>query len=190
MRIPARGEARTAIGGILRLARFDARAIGNFDPGIDACIRSFWAAAGSLPAFYLALLLEGTDGIGDDGDPALAIFVQTIGFVIGCLTFPLASERVLHWLDHDNRWPLLVTSYNWLSFVQNWAMLALVALFHGGFLAGFANPVFAIFFLFCLIVEGFIFSVVISGHVSLAIALVLIDLVLGQSVDAIARSIA
>jgi hypothetical protein len=178
----------------MSLARFDASGIGAFDGSIGGCIRSFWAAAGSLPAFYLAMLFEGTLPAG--GGSEAAFIAQTIGFVILCVAFPLASERILHWLGRDASWPLLVTGYNWLNFVQNWVWLVLVLVTHvAGLGAAIVTPLFLTFYVFCLAVEGFMFNAVLGGvlvarEILLVLLLLFIDFFFSEVVNVVARWIA
>jgi hypothetical protein len=73
--------------------------------------------------------------------------------------------------------------------VQNTAVLVLVLLDHWGVLGTSTLPVYAAFYIVCLAAEGFMFSAILEMGLMVPIAFMLFDLILGELIDGIVRTI-
>ncbi|HTH98607.1 MAG TPA: hypothetical protein VL574_14430 [Stellaceae bacterium] len=182
-------EARGAIAGVMRLVIFDRRGTDHFGVTNEAAARSFWACVLSFPALVVPLALDFADGK-VKGDPLAVSLVRILGYIAGCVVFPLVSYWVLKWLDQAQRWPVTVYGYNWLSLVQNLGATLLLLMQRAGLLGTAAEPVMLVFYVQCLAVEAFMFTVLLEMGVSGPVALVLLDLVIGAGIDVAARGIA
>jgi hypothetical protein len=172
-------EARLALMGILRFARFDRRAVGLFDPSLGAAKRSFWACFYTLPFFFALVWLENLDAKEPVEDWLLLLAVHGIGFIAQSAALPLVILPLAGFLERTARWPLYVTTANWLGLVQM-AVLAIVALVDYPASRGDLGFVLTLFF---LLVEGFMAMVALECGALAAIVVVLADLFLGVSAD-------
>jgi hypothetical protein len=186
--MPAIQEAKSALGAVMRLSVFDRSGASGLQGGMEACARSFWACVLALPAFYIPLGFELSAGPGVK-HLVPALIARSLAYVIGCAAFPLALLPLLGWLDQAGRWPKLIFGYNWLSLLQNCAVLVLVLLDHAGLFGGNALSVYVAFYILCLAAEGFMFALVLEMGVLLPIGLVLIDLIIGELIDGVARTV-
>ena len=127
-------EARVALAGTWRLARGDRGGLFCFDRSLDGFWRSFRAAIIAYP-FYLVLLamrVSVAEWQRSGGWRILA--VETIGYVIGWVAFPLLMLTVTQHLGRAHRFFDFMVPYNWCQVPQS-ALFVLVGLaFESGML--------------------------------------------------------
>ncbi len=88
--------------------------------------RSFWAIAVCLPAFLCLHLLDWSDN-GVPAEPAQALTLDLLSYVIGWVGFALLSHRVAGQMGRGALWPRFIAVWNWCNVVQ-YMMLVTAAL--------------------------------------------------------------
>ncbi len=118
MTVPAWIEVQLAVGGALKLARGDRRGLGFFDISIDGFWRSFRAALICYP-FYLVLLgfRVAAPYWAASGVPRI-VAVETIGYAISWVAFPLLVLPLTRWLGREDRFLAFMVAYNWCQVPQ------------------------------------------------------------------------
>jgi hypothetical protein len=125
--IASTAEIRTGIEGALAILKRAPGAMAAFDLSFDGFLRSFTAVLLAFPA-YLVLVLR---GLLDQGVPIalpLLLLVETAGYVVGWLAFPLAAALVLRAMGEGRRFVPLVVASNWAAVLQIHFLLAAVLL--------------------------------------------------------------
>jgi hypothetical protein len=79
--------------------------------------RSFWAMAVCLPAFLFLHLLDWAEG-GVPPEPAPALMLDLLGYVIGWVGFALLSHRWAGAIGRGMLWPRFIAVWNWCNVVQ------------------------------------------------------------------------
>ncbi len=177
-------EAKAALIGVWRLIRFDRSGISGFDPSIAGTARSCWAYALALPALLIFILFD-LDALPKGDNAVVSVIAVVTAYIATGAAFPLAALAMLRWLGRDARWPLLVTGYNWLllcRYIAGATLLVLIRL-------GMPDAAIWLLLLFRLIVEGFMFEVILDVGVLAATALVLLDFVISYTLAVIAHAI-
>lgn len=182
-------EARRALAAIAVLARFDRSGAALFGDDPAQCVRSFRACALAFPLFLIVrfgnlLTLDPAHQMASD-----SIVTQLLEFVIEAVIFPLAALPLLRWYGRDAHWCRLVTAYNWWGLGQAILVTGFVLLYRLSASAPLMADLLVLAYLFSVIVEGFIFEVVLGAGFFTAATLVLIDVVLNQAVSMIAHAI-
>ena len=190
MSVPAWLEVQLAVGGALRLARGDPRGLGFFDTSIDGFWRSFRAAAICYP-FFLMLLASRVSAAhwAASGAPRIVI-VETIGYVISWVAFPLLMLPLSRWLGREDRFLAFMVAYNWSQLPQTALFVVLAANSAAGLLphalAQFADFAAAVA---VLLYEWYIARVALAVSASQAVPVVLLDLVLGSVLSRITEAL-
>ena len=190
MTVPAWLEVQLAVGGALRLARGDPRGLGFFDTSIDGFWRSFRAAAICYP-FFLMLLASRVSAAhwAASGAPRIVI-VETIGYVISWVAFPLLMLPLSRWLGREDRFLAFMVAYNWSQLPQTALFVVLAANSAAGLLphalAQFADFAAAVA---VLLYEWYIARVALAVSASQAVPVVLLDLVLGSILSRITEAL-
>jgi hypothetical protein len=163
-------EVQLALAGCLRLARGDRGGLACFDRSLDGFWRSFRAAVISYP-LYLVLL---------------AMRVETIGYVVAWVAFPLLMLNVVRWIGRAHRFFDFMVAYNWCQVPQS-ALFVLVGLVSaGGVLSTQASEAMDMAAAIAtLLYEWFIARVALDTTGLVAIFVVLLDLVLGVFISRI-----
>ena len=190
MTVPAWIEVQLAVGGALKLARGDRRGLGFFDTSIDGFWRSFRAAAICYP-FFLMLLASRVSAAhwAASGAPRIVI-VETIGYVISWVAFPLLMLPLSRWLGREDRFLPFMVAYNWSQLPQTALFVLLGADSAAGLLphalAQFADFAAAVA---VLLYEWYIARVALAVSASQAVPVVLLDLVLGSILSRITEAL-
>ena len=125
MTAAAWAEGRLALAGALRLARGDPQGLGLFDASLDGFWRSFRAALIAYP-FYLILLALRDAPAGRAASSGWRILaVETIGYVISWVAFPLLVLPLTRWLGRAHRFLLFMVAYNWCQVPQTVLFVAI-----------------------------------------------------------------
>jgi hypothetical protein len=180
MTLPAWTEVQLAIGGALKLARGDRRGLGFFDISIDGFWRSFRAALMCYP-FYLVLLSfrVAAPYWEASGVPRIVV-VETIGYAISWVAFPLLVMPLARWLGREDRFLAFMVAYNWCQVPQTLLFVILGAdAATGLFSAEFAQVAEFAAAVAVLVYEWYIARVALAVSPAQAVPVVLLDLLLG-----------
>ncbi|HIJ38320.1 MAG TPA: hypothetical protein HPP80_05410 [Rhodospirillaceae bacterium] len=185
-----RAEFFRALTGIGAILRFRPDAFGFFDTTLNGFWKSFWAAAFAAPV-WLLLVIRHMSAAQSEA-PLRYLSLQTIAYAISWLAFPLLMVRISRFLDRSERYFSYMVAYNWFQMAQSIAWIPVL------FFADNANgtPSEAIRFLW-LVINGALFAYgwfiarrglqIPGGN---ALALVLIDFLLGLIIDGVTDSLA
>jgi hypothetical protein len=120
-------EMRLALAGTWRLARGDRGGLFCFDRSLDGFWRSFRAAVISYPLYLVLLAMRVSVGEWQRSGGWRIVTVETIGYVIGWVAFPLLMLTVTRWLGRAHRFFDFMVPYNWCQLPQS-ALFVLVGL--------------------------------------------------------------
>jgi hypothetical protein len=183
-------EVQLAVGGALRLAVGDRRALGVFDASIDGFWRSFRAGLICYP-FYLLLLSFRIDGPRwEAAGVAPILVVETIAYVISWVALPLLVLPLSRWVGREDRFLPFMVAYNWSQIPQT-GLFVLVGLDRwsglltpsAGGLAGLLSVVAALAY------EWYIARVALAVTGAQATLVVIIDLLLGTVLGRVAGAL-
>ena len=124
--VSAWSEVQLAVGGALRLAVGDRRALGVFDASIDGFWRSFRAGVICYPLYLLLLSFRVAAAQWQASGVPTILVVGTIAFVISWVAFPLLILPLARWLDREHRFLAYMVVYNWSQIPQT-GLFVLVA---------------------------------------------------------------
>ena len=190
MSVPAWLEVQLAVGGALRLARGDPRGLGFFDTSIDGFWRSFRAAAICYPFFLILLAFRVSAAHWEASGVPRIVIVETIGYVISWVAFPLLMLPLSRWLGREDRFLPFMVAYNWSQLPQTALFVLLGADSAAGLLphalAQFADFAAAVA---VLLYEWYIARVALAVSASQAVPVVLLDLVLGSILSRITEAL-
>jgi len=180
MTVPAWVEVQLAVGGALKLARGDASGLGLFDTSIDGFWRSFRAAVICYPFFLILLAFRVSAAHWAESGVMHIAIVETIGYVISWVAFPLLVLPLTRWLGREDRFLPFMVAYNW-SQVPQTALFVFVGADAaiGLFPSGIAHVVDFAAAVAVLLYEWYIARVALVVSASQAVMVVLLDLVLG-----------
>ncbi len=182
MAIPA--DIAKALHGAWRLARFDRTGLAFFGHDEAAFIRSFRAALIAYPAFLVLLALRLSDAEWQDADWLRLLLVETIGYVITWVGFPLLILPATRFLGRAHLWLDFIIAYNWSQVLQFGLYLVVVALVESGVLpAALAGGIGLAAYAAVLAYEWFVAKVALDISGAAAVMIVLVDLVLGLVVS-------
>jgi len=190
MTIPPWTEVQIAVGGALRLAVGDRKALGCFDISIDGFWRSFRAAAICYPIFIVLLALNITPAQwGAYGIPSILV-VETIKYVIAWVAFPLIILPVSELFGRGDRFLAFMLVYNW-SQIPQFVLFAVIGLDGATGLApsSIAGSAALGAFLAVLVYEWYIGRVALGATGAQATLIVIIDQLLGACLDRIAQAL-
>ena len=120
-------EMRLALAGTWRLARGDRGGLFCFDRSLDGFWRSFRAAVISYPLYLVLLAMRVSVGDWQRSGGLRIVTVETIGYVIGWVAFPLLMMTVTQRLGRAHRFFDFMVPYNWCQLPQS-ALFVLVGL--------------------------------------------------------------
>ena len=120
-------EVRLALAGTWRLARGDRGGLFCFDRSLDGFWRSFRAAVISYPLYLVLLAMRVSVAEWQRSGGWRIVTVETIGYVIGWVAFPLLMLTVTQRLGRAHRFFDFMVPYNWCQLPQS-ALFVLVGL--------------------------------------------------------------
>jgi hypothetical protein len=183
-------EVRWALVGCLRLARGDRSGLLCFDRSIDGFWRSFLAAFLSYPFFLILLTMRVSLADWNATGGLSIMLIETIGYVISWVAFPLVMLSVLRWIGREQRFCDFMVPYNWCQLPQSVLFVAVGLEAETG---AFSNPVSQTIEIAAAIVvlvyEWYIARVALETSGAAAALVVLVDLMLGVLITRAAGSL-
>ena len=179
-------EVQLALAGCLRLARGDRGGLACFDRSLDGFWRSFRAAVISYPLYLMLLAMRVSVAEWQQSGGWRIVTVETIGYVVAWVAFPLLMLNVVRWIGRAHRFFDFLVPYNWCQVPQS-ALFVLVGLVSaGGVLSTQASEAMDLAAAIAtLLYEWFIARVALDTSGVVAIFVVLLDLVLGVFISRI-----
>lgn len=183
-------ELRWAVIGCLRLARGDRGGLAYFDRSLDGFWRSFLSAFLGYPFFLVLLTMRVSLADWNAAGGLQIVLVETIGYVISWVAFPLVMLSVLRWIGRQHRFFDFMVPYNWCQLPQS-VLFVLVGLELGtGTLSDPVSQTIEIAAAIAVLVyEWYIARVALETSRSAATLVVLVDLVLGVLITRAAGSL-
>lgn len=182
--MPLWRETARGLTGAWRLMLRDRGAMRWFDCSVPGVWRSFWSAVLCYPGFLVLLWLRlAPSDIAQAGLGRIAL-VETIGYVIGWVAYPLLALPFCRWLASEERALGFVGAYNWSQTLQMVVLLLVEAVSHALPLsAGAAAFLQLATYLALLVYEWFIARIALDQGGLPATTLVLLDVVLGAALS-------
>jgi hypothetical protein len=177
-------EMQLALAGCLRLARGDRGGLACFDRSLDGFWRSFRAAVISYPLYLVLLAMRVSVAEWQQSGGWRIVIVETIGYVVAWVAFPLLMLNVVRWIGRADRFFDFMVPYNWCQVPQS-ALFVLVGLVSaGGVLSTQASEAMDLAAAIAtLLYEWFIARVALDTTGLVAVFVVLLDLVLGVMIS-------
>ena len=177
-------ELQLALTGCLRLARGDRGGLSCFDRSLGGFWRSFRAAVICYPLYLVLLAMRVSVAEWQTSGGWRIVMVETIGYVVAWVAFPLLMLNVVRWIGREHRFFEFMVPYNWCQVPQS-ALFVLVGLESAsGILSIQASQAIDIVAaLATLVYEWFIARVALDTTGLVAVFVVLVDLVLGVLVS-------
>jgi hypothetical protein len=184
------GEVRWAVIGCLRLARGDRGGLSYFDRSLDGFWRSFLSAFLSYPFFLVLLTMRVSLADWNAAGGFEVILVETIGYVISWVAFPLIMLSVLRWIGRPHRYFDFMVPYNWCQLPQSLLFVVVGLESETGALSDPISQTIEIAAAVAVLVyEWYIARVALETTAGGAILVVLVDLLLGVLVTRAAGSL-
>jgi hypothetical protein len=173
-------EVQLAVGGALKLARGDASGLGFFDTSIEGFWRSFRAAAICYPFFLILLAFRVSAAHWAASGVPRIVIVETIGYAISWVAFPLLVLSLTRWLGRENRFIPFIVVYNWSQILQTALFVIAAAGAASGLFPGdVGHVVDFIAAIAVLVYEWYIARVALQVSASQAVPVVVLDVALG-----------
>jgi hypothetical protein len=183
-------ELRWAMIGCLRLARGDRGGLLYFDRSLDGFWRSFLSAFLSYPFFLILLTMRVSIGDWNAAGGVPIILIETIGYVIAWVAFPLVMISVLRWIGREDRFCDFMVPYNWCQLPQSILFVIVGIQSETGALSDPVSQAIEIAAAIAVLVyEWYIARVALETNATTATLVVLIDLVLGLLITRAAGSL-
>src|SRR5271154_511902 len=185
-----RDEVRSAIVGSLRLAKGDRGGLACFDRSLDGFWRSFFAGVLSYPLYLMLLTMRVSSAEWEASGALRIILVETIGYVIAWVAFPLLMLSVTGWIGRQARFVDFMVPYNWCQLPQSVLFVLVGLAAESGILADpAAQAIEAAAAVAVLVYEWYIARVALATSGAGATHVVLVDLILGVVVSRAAGSL-
>ena len=183
-------EVRWALAGCLRFARGDRTGLDCFDRSLDGFWRSFLSGVLSYPFFLILLTMRVSVAEWNAAGGLAIIVIETIGYIISWVAFPLVMVSVLRWIGRNHRFFDFMVPYNWCQLPQS-VLFVLVGLESetGAFPDPLSQTIEIAAALAVLVYEWYIARVALEINGSVATLVVLVDLVLGVLITRAAGSL-
>ena len=174
-----------AVRGLYAAWRFllrDRGAVAMLDDSVEGFWKSFSCAVIILPGYILLVAFAGA-GPDVGAHPIRIVVVEGIGYVIGWTAWPLIASYVVPMLDRHEAYIRYIVAYNWSAGIQILILLLLLVLQSSGLLSLGPSMAVSLFVLLVLLFyHGFIVRVALDIAVEFAVALVIGEFLLGQSI--------
>lgn len=183
-------EVQLALAGSLRLARGDRGGLACFDRSLDGFWRSFRAAVIAYPLYLVLLVMRVTVAEWQGSGGWRIVAVETIGYVIAWVAFPLLMLTVTRWIGRGHRFFDFMVPYNWCQVPQS-ALFVLVGLESDSGMLGTqaSEAIDIVAAIATLVYEWYIARVALETTGSAAAFVVLVDLVLGVVISRVVGSL-
>jgi hypothetical protein len=183
-------EVSLAFTGALRLARGDRAGLACFDRSLDGFWRSFRAAAITYPLYLVLLTMRVSVVEWQRSGGWQIVIVETIGYVIAWVAFPLIMLAVTRRIGRAHRFFDFMVPYNWCQVPQS-ALFVLVGVGTESRILspGAGQSLDIVAAVATLIYEWYIARVALETTGSTAIFVVLVDLALGVFINRISSSL-
>jgi len=183
-------EARLAVAGTLRLAIGDRGGLACFDRSLDGFWRSFRAAVICYPLYLLLLAMRITLAEWERSGGWHIVTVETIGYVIAWVAFPLLMLNVTRVIGRAHRYFDFMVPYNWCQVPQS-VLLVLVGIeSETGILGAQASETIdVVAAIATLVYEWYVARIALETTGSAAAFVVLVDLVLGVALSRVSGSL-
>ena len=170
-------ELRTSVQGAVRLARFDAASMNDFNLTIDGFWRSFGAALLLAPISAIMLALSSPS---PDGGIAQTVILHAVEYALSWIVFPVLMIPVSRFLGLGDGYVSFIIAYNWSSVVQV-ALFFVVTVFGAVGVLSAGLLVIANFaaFLFVLAYLTFVARTALGAPLVTATGIVMLDMVVG-----------
>jgi len=179
-------EVRLALAGTLRLARGDRGGLSCFDRSLDGFWRSFRAAVICYPLYLVLLAMRVSVAEWERSGGWRIVTVETIGYVIAWVAFPLLMLNVVRWIGRAHRFFDFMVPYNWCQVPQSTLFVLVGLVSADGMLSTQASEAIDIVAAIAtLVYEWFIARVALDTTGVVAVFVVLLDLVLGLLISRI-----
>ncbi len=185
--MPNLRELTTAFKGVNALIRMRPDAFAFFDASRRGFWQSFWVAGALFPlwAFVLWDQLPKTQV----NHPLRYAALEVAGYAISWLAYPLLMVRISDFLGRWPRYYSYMVAYNWFQIVQMLAWLPLLLLVDLGVSRGLIALIWLGTHAILLVYNWFIVRRGLEVDAGAAIALVIIDLLIGQLIDRLALAL-
>lgn len=182
-------ELTMALLGAYHLARFDRAGMQYFDHTPEGALRSFQAALFVLPGYALLAILRVWPDFEDMSLPIFLI-VEGLAFVINWAGFALAMYYMAHFLERGTQYPGFICAYNWSSVIQMAVYVPIALLTKAEmFPPAFGEGLVTLATIIILVYGWFIARTALALSSGTAIAVVLLDLIIGVFIGDIADSL-
>ena len=190
MTVSAWIEVQLAVGGALRLARGDPSGLGFFDTSIDGFWRSFRAAVICYPFFLILLGFRVSTARWQAAGLMPIVIVETIGYVISWVAFPLLMLPLSRWLGREEQFLPFMVAYNWSQIPQT-VLLTIIGLdaWAGLLPSNMVHFAEAAATIAVLVYEWYIARVALAVSGAQAALVVIIDVMLGSTLGRVAHSL-
>lgn len=180
MPVTSWAELRWALVGCLRLARGDRGGLAYFDRSLDGFWRSFLSGFLSYPFFLVLLTMRVSLADWKAAGGLQIILIETIGYVISWVAFPLVMLPALRWIGREQRFFDFMVPYNWCQLPQS-ILFVLVGLESETAVlsAPISQTIEIAAAIAVLVYEWYIARVALETSGAAATLVVLVDLVLG-----------
>ena len=175
-------EAAIALQGAWRLARGNPDGLRFMDVSRAGAARSFWAAALALPA-AIPLTLMRLSYFPPRAGAAEVAAIECIAYVIGWTAFPVVAHAASRIAERGHRFAILVATYNWVSLLQIFVLLAAAPVTLVGALPAPLDTLFELAVRIALTAyTAFAIRVALDVAWPAAIGLSLVEFMLGMSI--------
>ena len=183
-------EARLALAGTLRLVVGDRGGLACFDCSLDGFWRSFRAAVICYPLYLVLLAMRITLAEWERSGGWHIVTVETIGYVIAWVAFPLLMLNVTRVIGRAQRYFDFMVPYNWCQVPQS-VLLVLVGIeSETGILGAQASETIdVVAAIATLVYEWYVARIALETTGSAAAFVVLVDLVLGVALSRVSGSL-
>jgi hypothetical protein len=179
--LAGRHEVSRALHGALRLARLDPAGMAFFDRSVAGFWRSFTAGLLVYPAFLILLGLRIEDAEWASSGVVRILLIETIGYVIAWVSFPLIMLPVARFLGREASWLDFIVAYNWSQVLQNILSLVSTLLIGSGmFSAPLVHGIAATAIVAALLYDWSVARISLDTSAAGATMVVLVDLVLSE----------